>query len=336
MNESLSRIVADLFAQSQGGEELSSKVQRLRNEIKKIIESEGTIFGKFRELVESFREIIPDEKQRYNASIKALSTTLKLSKQEIIKAVNDQLDELKILEKGLMPALPDWRSELRAMEASLQELRGEITKLRERTTWLESEEKRLQSGMATREKDMAVVEKAMRELFTDIGSEITFIKKKVEEFTTEKVVAQPVPLSKPVKSAVPDEKKADIEQESEIEESFVPQDSEFQKKCPMCGGRMDFQMSGEMWQCYSCGYEELKKDEVLNKNEETGFTMPGSDPNFDPFPDIAGPAAREYRPPTNSQPVVKKKNCPACHKKMQWYEMEKTWRCSFCEYERRI
>ena len=54
-NEILSRIVADLFVKSKGGEELSSKIRRLRDEIKKVIESEDTIFGKFRELVASFR-----------------------------------------------------------------------------------------------------------------------------------------------------------------------------------------------------------------------------------------------------------------------------------------
>ena len=109
MNEILSQIVADLFVKSKGGEELSSEIHRLRDEIKKVIESEDAIFGKFRGLLESFREIIPEEKQRYNAAIKALSTTSKLSRQEIVKAVNNQLEELKILEKGLMPALPGAR-----------------------------------------------------------------------------------------------------------------------------------------------------------------------------------------------------------------------------------
>ncbi len=103
-NEILSRIAADLFVKTKGGEELSSKIHRLRDEIKKIIESEDTIFGKFHGLVESFREIIPDEKQRYNAAIKALSTTSKVSRQDIAKAVNNQLEELKILEKGLLSA----------------------------------------------------------------------------------------------------------------------------------------------------------------------------------------------------------------------------------------
>ena len=184
-NENLSRIAADLFVNSKGGEELSSKIHRLRDEIKKVIESEDAIFGKFRELLESFEEIIPEEKQRYHAAIKALSTTSKLSRQEIVKAVNNQLEELKILEKGLMPALPGWRDELKVMEARSQEMKDEIAKLREKIARLESEEEGILIGMAAREKEMELVEKAMRELFTDIGAEITYIKNKVEEFTAQ-------------------------------------------------------------------------------------------------------------------------------------------------------
>ena len=39
-NEILSRMAADIFAKSKGGEELSSKIHRLRDEIKKMTVSE--------------------------------------------------------------------------------------------------------------------------------------------------------------------------------------------------------------------------------------------------------------------------------------------------------
>lgn len=326
MNELLSQVVADLFDKSKG--ELSPKIQYLHNEIKKIIESENTVFGKLRGLTESFQEIIPDEKQRYNAAIKALSTTSKLSREEIVKAVNDQLEELKILEKGLVPAVPDWRNELKAMEATTLEIRGEITKLRERMVWLESEEKRILTGMATRQKEVELAEKAMRELFADIGAEITTIKKKVEEFTAERAAPQPIPQKAPAKTDTPAEKKEVGVQKNEIKESFVPQDTEWQKKCPMCGGRMDFYSQENKWQCYSCAYEELEEEKAGNE------PAPASAPIIDQSP----PPAVPWAPPSSkeSQPPTKKKTCPVCRKKMQWYEMETAWRCPSCDYERRI
>jgi ribosomal protein L37AE/L43A len=340
MNETLSHIVADLFDKSKGGEELASKINRLREEIKKVIEGEGTIFGKFRELMESFREIIPEERQRYNAAIKALSTTAKLSKDEIVKAVNNQLEELKIVEKGLIPALPGWRDELKAMEARSQEMKGEIAKLREKIAQLESEEKGVLNSMSAREKEVELVEKAMRDLFTDIGAEITYIKKKVEEFTAETVVAPPIPLKDSTKTAIPSEEKGGGEQKREISEPSAPPDTGLQKKCPMCGGRMDFYLNAGIWQCYSCAYE-LKKDEVQGESEETSELT--NEPEPTPASEQIYPSSpNEKQQPIkeasqyNSQPSTKKKTCPVCHKKMQWYEMDKAWRCPYCDYERRI
>jgi DNA repair exonuclease SbcCD ATPase subunit/ribosomal protein S27AE len=267
MNGILSRVVADLFVKSKEGEELSSKIHRLRDEIKKVIEIENTIFGKFRELVESFREIIPDENQRYNAAIKALSTTSKLSRQEIVKAVNNQLEELKILEKGLMPALPAWRDELKVMEVKSREMRDEISKLREKIERLESEEKEILDDMAAREKDMELVEKAVGKLFSDIGAEIANSRKKVEEFTAESAASQQNPPGISSPRDIPGEGKRGGGQKSEILEPSG--DSEWQKKCPMCGGRMDFYINEDRWQCYACGYEELNKDDVpANKRRE--------------------------------------------------------------------
>jgi chromosome segregation ATPase len=259
MKEMISQIVAELFGQSKAGEEVSSKIHRLRDEVKKVIESENTVFGKFREMVESFRDIIPEERQRYNAAIKALSTTMKLSREEIVKAINDQLDELKILEKGLMPTLPDWRDEFTAMEAKASEMKGEIAKLREKIAQLESEEKAILNSMTAHKKEVELVEKAMKGLFADIGAEITYIKKKVEEFTGEHAGAPPVPQTDPGKADIfPSEKKRGSEKKSEVKEPDAQQGAEWEKKCPMCGGKMNYHISDELWQCYSCAYEERK------------------------------------------------------------------------------
>ena len=351
-NEILSRVVAALFVKSKGGEELSSNIHRLREEIKKVIEGEDTIFGKFRGLVESFRDIIPEEKQRYHAAIQALSTTSKLSQQEIVKAVNNQFEELKILEKGLMPALPGWRDELKVMETRSREMRDEISKLREKIGQLESEEKGILTGMAAREKEMALVEKAVTELFTDLGAEITSIKKKVEEFTAESAASQPIPAKDSMKKDIPREEKGSGERKSEIPESPAPQGTEWQKKCPMCGGRMDFYSQEEMWQCYSCAYEELKKDEAPGEREEKSEPAnapqpaPASKPGSGPSPrravhmgSLSSDENQEPRKGSSlsiNQPSSKKKTCPVCRKKMDWHQKEKAWRCPFCDYERSI
>ncbi len=142
------------------------------------------------------------------------------------------------------------------------------------------------------------------------------------------------------------------EQKNEISEPSAQQETEWQKKCPMCGGRMDFYMDEKKWICFSCAFEEPKEGDVQDKNEvkieleDEPEPTQASGPISKPSPSIAVPVAdmpfNEYQEPkkrsspTHSQASSKKKTCPACRKRMSWHEEEKAWRCSFCGYERSI
>ncbi len=314
-NEILSRIIADLSVKSAGGEDLSSKIKRLRDEIKKTIEGEETIFGKIRGLVESFREILPEERQRYNAAIKALSATSKLNRQEIVTAVDNQIAELKILEKGLMSALPGWRDELKAMEAKSKEMRSEIAKLREIIVRMEIEEKGILNGMAEREKEMTLVEKAVGEVFTDLGAEIASVRKKVEEFTAESAVAQPAASAVSLKSDIfPVGDKGGSEQKIEIPQPSAPQGTEWQKKCPMCGGQMNFHSKEKLWMCYSCAYEEPGKNDLNELQRKSEQRME--------IPEPSAPKDTEWQ-----------RKCPMCGGRMDFHIREKLWMCYVCAYE---
>lgn len=312
MSRNLSQIVADLFAKTTEGEDPSSRNRRLRDETKQVIGSEDTVFGKLRGLLDSFREIIPDEKQRYLAALKALSTTTKLGPQEIVRAVGSQLEELKVLEKGLVPTLPGWRDELKTMEARSQQLKGEMAQLRERIAQLEIEEKAVLTGIAAREKELELAGKTMKDLFADIGAEMTSIKKKVEEFTKEAPAAQPGPTKEPQESDVPSGQKVDMQAVP------PPEETKFEKKCPMCGGRFNLLELENKWQCYTCAYEESTKAEVQSTREENGESM------------------NAPRPPANDQPSTRKKTCPVCRKTMFWFPNDNAWRCPSCHYERSI
>lgn len=310
-SEALSRIVAELSVKAKAGEDLSSKIRHLRDELKKVIEHEETIFGKFRVLVESFREIIPDEKQRYLAAIKALTATSKLSRQEIVQAVNNQLAELKILEKGLISALPGWRDELKAMEARSRETRDELTKLRERIGALESEDKTIRADMAAREKEMELVEKAVGKLFTDMGAEITSIKNKVNELTAESAPPQQIWPGEAPRSEVAGKAAATAAPAAEGPGPSADQERQrqWQKKCPMCGGRMDFNEPEKMWKCYSCAYEEEVKAQAAGDREYE-------------IPETAAPTDSEWQ-----------RKCPMCGGHLNYHSQENLWQCYTCAFE---
>ena len=257
MSKNFSQIIADLVAKPEEGKDLSSRLQQLGAEVRNVIQSEDTVFGKFRGLVESFREIIPDEQQRHQAALKALSTTSKLSKAEIIKAMGGQAEELKVVEKNVMPALAGWRDELKAMEARSKELKSETAKLRERIAQLEGEEITIRAAMVVREKDLAAAEKTIQELFAGIGAEIIALKNKMEGIPAE----SPTPPKGIPKNAAPapeTKKEKESEQKSEPP-APPPMETKFQKKCPMCGGPFNLIEIERKWQCYTCAYEELDR-----------------------------------------------------------------------------
>jgi chromosome segregation ATPase len=261
MSEDLSRIVTELFAKPMDGKELSSQIQRLGEEIRKIIQGD-TIFGKFRGLLESFREIIPDEQQRYLAALKALSTTSKLNPQEIKKALASQLEELKILEKGLVPTQHAWHDSLKGIEARSQQVKGEAAQLRAQLAQLESEEKALQAHLSVQEKDLALAEKTVRELFATILAEISSFNKKVAEFTADAPAAQPLPPpARPspskelLKNDAPGKDTGGVQAVGK-DAPPPPQDAKYQRKCPMCGGAFNLLELENIWQCYTCAYQE--------------------------------------------------------------------------------
>ena len=114
-----------------------------------------------------------------------------------------------------------------------------------------------------------------------------------------------------------------------VREPAAPQDPEGQKKCPMCGGKMDFLSNERMWQCYSCAYEEAANDEAQEKGGGTGGqTAPLAAP-------VTDPSFNEYQAPKKKSSATKTKTCPSCKKKMYWYPDENAWRCPSCYYETR-
>lgn len=341
MSKDLSQIVNELFESPSKGKDLSSQIKRLGEEIRKVLQGEDSTFGKFNGLLASFKDVIPDENQRYQAALKALSTTSKLNNKEIMKSFSGQMAELKILEKSVMPALSGWSEGLKEMEARAKDLKGEIADLRKKLAELESEEKTVQAGVASREKDLKSSERTIRELFADITKEIAVVNRKIGQLIGEPVDEEPVP-----EKAAGRKKKKTEEKSVEITVASAPMDPKYQRKCPMCGGLFNLHELENMWQCYTCGHEEPTTGSGPGAggavSEPPSETESG--PVFDPsqfrgtgsiFPSDEDEGGAERTASSRDEPL-QKKSCPACGRTMFYYPNEKAWRCNSCGYERRI
>ncbi len=309
MNEAIIRLAADLAQQAKGGEGLSSGISRVRDAVKNAIDGEDRILGKLQAILESLRGVIPGESLRYQAAIKALSVTTKLSRPEIVAALTAQQEELAALEKHLTTALPPGLAEHQAREARSHELRNEIARLRGKIAELEKEEKEIMSSRTGGATETAAIEKAVRQVLAEISTEITAVLKNLEEPREEGDAHQPIQIvemktddavekqssgqkgmtnqevpydtAKTAERRVlsadaifpeparPSEKKQYGAQGKQKTPSEQPRVSELKKECSVCGGGLAYDAADRKWRCYFCGFEFIK-NEIPRKNEVSG------------------------------------------------------------------
>ena len=292
----------------QGGEERSAKIHRLREEIRSVLEREFALLGKYHEFASSFETVMPDEKLRHDAALQALSATLKLGRQEIVEAFNRQQEELALLEKAVGKLFVDIGAKTIVNKQDREELQVETP-----------------GGPGS----YAPQQTASHRDCPMCGERITFDRKEsrwqcysctYKELPGETAGADQPPGFSP-----------------------APLETEWRKKCPMCGGQMNYHAQDEQWFCYTCAHEELPADAGQGKSEEKrGQTStPGQArvPSFAvPLSAMITDESRKSKMGTAlspSQLSARKKNCPVCHKKMDWHAHEKVWRCFFCNHKTR-
>lgn len=355
--------ILDLLARAKDGELLDLAL--LGDEIRKGLDSGDKTFSIFNDLVESLQDIIPKEKQRYNAALKALSKTSGLNRQHILESAESRIGELKDIEGLVFSAMAGFSDALHALAARSKLIRSEIAELRKKISDLEKEEQETLSSLARRERENKAAEQAVRKVFSDVGAEITEISNKIVQFSAEAAPTQPIKPPASVEPAEREDAEADVElEESPAEEPAAPQDTKWIKKCPLCGGQMNFHSSESLWMCYTCGNEEPEKNAGSGAGGPAAAAAAANPPEpappdesaaeLDPAPAAKPPVPPEPAPPAKPAPAPKnkptpaaaqpsgkqsfpgkKKACPVCRKQMNMHEEENTWKCPFCNYQRR-
>ncbi len=333
------RPILEVLAKANGREGLDLGL--LADEIRKELGADDT-FGKFMELVKSLRDIIPNEKQRYNAAIKALSTTAGVSRDDILQSSEERLEELDSIEKEGMFALSGLRDELSAMDSRSKAVKSEVAKLREKISELEHEDEMLLSGMAALEHEVKRIDDSVRKVFRDAGDEIVGIKRKIEQFSAEEVNSEPEPALKKSGEIGPKNAREDFEIEPKvasaekeaasdpltppdpiegdkddyengcIETEEISEAPDMKKECRVCGELMHFLAEEEKWKCYNCGRAESRENATTAElvEEETGVV------------DTPLPEEKELS-----------KECPMCGGRMNLHGDQGIWMCYSCGHE---
>lgn len=321
MKEGFSRLIAGLLEQASKGEDLSSLVGRVRALMRKELEDEDTIPGRLKALEGSLREVIPDENQRFQAACKALSATSKLKREEIASAINDQLEELAMLEKLLVTALPQVIAEIRAELTSFKGKAGD--------PHVES--------AAQHVPDRGITSPGSQTISKDSifpGQVPVPEQKQNDEKDRDRAISKDSIF--PASAQVPESKPAG----ENTRKTAEPSDGVMKQKCPLCGGRMNYSAADGKWQCHSCGFEN--NDDRKGRREEKresnalfaiGLTEPLFDRGSKNSPGYPGPGKKTS---FLKKLVVPAKTCPVCARKMKPAGSGKGWQCSGCGYERNI
>ncbi len=314
MARNLSDIVAEVFARPAEGKGLSHQVRSAGEELRKAVHGDETISGKLLVLLDSLRTILPDERQRYQAALQAVSSTEKLSRPEIIIAMNAQLEELRTIELRMAATGQAWRDSVKSMQVRSQQLKGEIAQLRERVGRLESEERAAQADRSAQDQGLTLAEKAMKDLFSDIGEEVRSLNKKIEDWTTE------IPAALRVRSAPPQASPA------------------AQPKAPARPASQTVRTKGVVHGRKKTGARQKAETQGASPAAAPGPAMVPTASDVEPVsasPSVSRTVGSKKEPSrTDSQPAVaKKKSCPVCYKKMVWFPGEKVWRCPSGHHE---
>jgi hypothetical protein len=269
----LSRLTKNLFSEvdryletgsfsKPPGRRLSLESGKLTDEIRKEIEREGEPLKKFLELVDSFKDIIPEEDKRFNAALKALGHAAGLVRKDVVGAADRQLEELKKQQEIFSYSVAHRRRELKSMGTKSREIRTQVAELRDRIRRLEEQEKEMLSNMEEGEREIASTEERFGSIVGDLGREIAGIKQRILEHIPE----APLPGEKttgeaprPRKKAVAPAPQAAPAVEDPARELKRPEEKKASgsaRQCPVCNNQMDWYEVEKKWKCFVCAHEE--------------------------------------------------------------------------------
>jgi DNA repair exonuclease SbcCD ATPase subunit len=237
--------------------ESSRFLESIRAEIKKA----GGELQKFLSLVESLREIIPDEAKRYEAASKALQESAGITRDAILAAAENQLSALGNQKKRIAQSVTAPDAVNNPLASKLEETRTRISEFKGALRKLQDEEKEILASLASEEKKGKTAEKGLDSLIRSIEEEIGEIRDKVLCYLIQGGSLSIVPESEPLENMHAAGEHTDAEPEADLISPMSvepPADAKDAgvRPCPSCQNRMDWYEVDGKWKCFVCAHEE--------------------------------------------------------------------------------
>ena len=146
------------------------------------IAGRGQVLTQFLALAASFAEIIPEESGRYRAAMKALEKTGNTTRQEVLRAANDQLRALGAQREVFLGTVSRKREELKTLGGGTEAIRARITELQQTIGQLQQEEQGVLRNVALEEGKIKAAEEGFSSLLAALETEIKASQEKIEKY----------------------------------------------------------------------------------------------------------------------------------------------------------
>jgi len=298
----------------------SAGEKQLADQIRSEISKRGEQLSKFLALVASFEDDIPNEAKRYAAAIKAMSAAAGLKKEDLLAAADQQIEALKEQRMELVSSMAERRSDLKIKEQKAKDTRKQIDLLTESIKRLEGEEKELLIAVASGETEVKTVENKLDSIIKGVENDILAIKDKINEKIQKAAATPAIPESltremeaqaeaaissviEETKQSAPSEKPTAPEKKERVQESldepFEEDEEEVEERTSRKRSAVEEERSGT-----------LKSPIEMAEENSTG-----------------------EKQKKESEQQEKKKSCPVCSNPMDWYSVDKNWKCFVCGHE---
>lgn len=226
--------------------------------IRSELEKESGVLRKFLGLVESLRDIVPEEDKRYHAALESLSQTIGVSKEDIVRAADRQLSEFENQKKSFALSLVERRAEMKVLLARANHIRSEASRLQEEINRLEEEEKSILANVKAEEAALRTTEENFAVAVEKLEKEIGETRSRIRRYLLEGAPPPDEPL---MRLHVEDDAETVVggEEADDFGDTTLRPPAEKAsvntKTCPNCKNQMDWYDFDKKWKCFVCAHE---------------------------------------------------------------------------------
>jgi DNA repair exonuclease SbcCD ATPase subunit len=237
---------------------LSLNGSQLIESIRSEIEKENGVLRKFLGLVESLRDIVPEEDKRYHAALESLSQAIGVSKEDIVRAADRQLSELENQRKSFALSLVERRAEMKVLLARANHIKSEASRLQEEIHRLEEEEKRILAKVKAEEAALRTTEENFTAVVEKLEKEIGETRRRITRYLLEGAPPPDEPLMHPHMEEFAGTRAVGEDPDDFGDTTLRPaaeKTSVNTKTCPNCQNQMDWYDFDKKWKCFVCAHE---------------------------------------------------------------------------------